>query len=140
MFGHETHLACRWARGIDDKMRIDERLVRPCGAHALGCVVGADDANEDALGTERGDIARHIAGATHDDLAAARGDHRRRRFRRDARDFAIDEFVKHQIADAEHGLARDFEKFLVGVEHDSTGTGPRRRDSAHSREPHLRAR
>ena len=29
-------------------------------------------------------------------------DHRRRRFRRHARDVAIDEFVEHQVADAQH--------------------------------------
>ena len=38
------------------------------------------------------------------DLAALDRDHRRRRLRRNARDFAIDEVVEHQIADAEHGL------------------------------------
>ena len=40
------------------------------------------------------------------DLAALDRDHRRRRLRRDARHLAIDEVVQHQIADAQHGLAR----------------------------------
>ena len=54
-----------------------------------------------------GDVARDVAGAADIGLAALDRDHRRRRFRRNARHLAIDEFVEHEVADAEHGLPDD---------------------------------
>ena len=43
--------------------------------------------------------------------------HRRRRFRRNARHLAIDEFVEHEVADAEHGLADDRMRQGFKIEH-----------------------
>ena len=61
--------------------------------------------DEDAVRAERGDAARDIAGAADNGLAALDRDDRRRRFRRNPRDVAVDEIVEHQVADAEHRLA-----------------------------------
>ena len=64
-----------------------------------------------------GDIARDVAGAADIGLAALHGDHRRRRFRRNPRHLAIDEFVQHEVADAEHGLAGHRKRQGVKIEH-----------------------
>jgi hypothetical protein len=79
--------------------------------------VVADDADEQTFRAEACDVARHVAGAADDDLLAADPDHRRRRLRRDARHLAVDEIVKHQVADAEHGLPADLAKPFLEIEH-----------------------
>ena len=50
-------------------------------------------------------------------LAALHGDHRGRRFRRNPRHLAIDEFVEHEVADAQHGLAGHRMRQGVEIEH-----------------------
>ena len=80
-------------------------------------LVLADQADEDAARAERGDVARDVAGAADIGLAALHRDHRRRRFRRNPRHLAIDEFVEHEVADAEHGLAGNRMRQGVKIEH-----------------------
>ena len=75
------------------------------GLQSCARIVVADQADKDAARAERSDVARDIAGAADIGLAALDGDHRRGRFRRNPRHLAIDEFVEHEVADAEHGLA-----------------------------------
>ena len=117
MLGHKAHLARGLARRIDHQMEFDQRM----GAERLGqCAAGivvADDADEDAARAERNQVARDIAGAADHQFAALDRDHRRGRFRRNARHLAIDKFIQHQIADAEHGLLGERGKVLVEIEH-----------------------
>ena len=91
---------------------VAERLAQ----RAAGIVV-ADHADEDAARAERDQVARHIAGAADHHFAALDRDHRRRRLRRNARHLAVDEFIEHQIADAEHGLPGEIGKMFVEIEH-----------------------
>ncbi len=88
-----------------------------CGLELRCRVVLADQAYEDTARAERGDVARHIAGAADIGLAALHGNDRRRRFRRNPRHLAIDEFVEHEIADAEHGLAGNRMRQGFKIEH-----------------------
>ena len=83
----------------------DPAFPRQRGFQRRAGVVLADQPDEDAARAERGDVARDVAGAADIGLAALDRDHRRGRFRRNPRHLAIDEFVEHEIADAEHRLA-----------------------------------
>ena len=118
MLGHETHLARGMPPGIDHQIGNDQivNLAERIGQRAAGFIV-ADQADENAARAERCDIARDIAGAADLDLAARDREHRRRRFRRNARDFAIDEIVEHEIADAENGLLRQKLEGFFEIEH-----------------------
>ena len=117
VLGDEAHLACCLPRGIEHQARIDQRIGGERLRERAARVVLADDPDENAVRPERGQIARDIAGAADHQFAALAGDHRRRRLRRNARDLAIDEFVQHQIADAEHGLGGKIGKMLIEIEH-----------------------
>ncbi len=120
------------------------------GQHQTGLIV-ADQRDKNAARAKRGDIARHVAGAADLDLAVADREHRRRRLGRYARDFAIDEIVEHEIADAENGLPADELEGFLEIEHALfrrcpglrellTDSGPRDRDNAsRSAAPPLRA-
>ncbi len=66
---------------------------------------------------ERRDIARYIAGAADLEHAMRDGEDRRWRFRRNARDIAIDEVVEHKIADAEDRLLWDNLEGFLEIEH-----------------------
>ena len=107
VLGDEAHLARGLPRLVDHKIGNDQtvELAERVGQRQAGLVV-ADQTDEDAFRAERRDIARHIAGAADLDRAVPDREHRRRRLGRNARDFAIDEIVEHEIADAEHGLLR----------------------------------
>ena len=85
----------------------------------IACGIIADETDENTPRAKRRDVARDIARAADIEFAAPCRDHRRRRFRRDARDFAIDEFVQHQIADAQHGLADNRLRQRIKVEHEN---------------------
>ena len=122
VLGDEADLARGHARAIDDQMGFDQRLGAELRRERAPGIVVAHHADEDAAGAERGNVARHVAGAAHDQLAPGHRQDRCRRFGRDARDLAIDEVVEHQISDAEHGLlGHELERFLE-IEH-----GARRR-------------
>ena len=107
MFGHEAHLARCLPSGVDHQIGHDRaaELAERIGQRQPGLVV-ADQADENAARPERRNVARDVAGAADFDLVVADREHRRRRFGRNARDVAIDEIVKHKIADAENGLLR----------------------------------
>ena len=64
-----------------------------------------------------GNVARHIASTADRDLVSLHRAHRRRRFRRNARDLAIDEVVEHQVADAEDRLLADAFQAGLEIEH-----------------------
>ena len=150
MLGDEAHLARGLPRLVDHQIGHDRavELAERVGQRQARLVV-ADQTDENASRAERGDIARHIAGAADLDLAVPDREHRRRRLRRNARDFAIDEIVEHEIADAEHGLLRNKLEGFFEIEHalpakaycaSFTGSDRRDRDkSSRSAAPRLRA-
>ena len=86
--------------------------------HTAPGVIVADNAEENAFCAERCDIARDVAGAADHDFLALHGDDRRRRLGRNARHLAIDEIVKHQVADAEDGELSGFLQLFFEIEHD----------------------
>src|SRR5258705_13317368 len=103
MFGDEADFSGRRPRGVADQQALDPALLRKLSLQLAARVALADQANEDAASAERGDVARDIAGAADIGLAALNRDDRRRRFRRNPRYLAVDEFIQHEVADAEHG-------------------------------------
>ena len=117
MLGDEAHLARGLPLRVGHQMKFDPRL----GGERLGQgnagIVVADHADENTARAERDQIARHVAGAADHHFAALDGDDHGRRLGRHARDLAIDEFVQHQIADAEHGLVGERGQLLVEIEH-----------------------
>ena len=120
MLGDEAHLARRRPRGIANQH--GSRSASPAPASALSFAPASSSPtrpDEDAARAERGDVARDIAGAADIGLAALDRDDRRRRFRRNARHLAIDEFVEHEVADAEHGLARN--RLRSGLQNRTSG-------------------
>ena len=117
MLGDEAHLARGRPPGIANQHAFDQALLRKQAFQFRARVVLADQADENAARAEGSDIARDIAGAADIDLAALHGNHRRGRFRRNPRHLAIDEFVEHEVADAEHGLAGDRMRQGVKIEH-----------------------
>ena len=113
MLRDEAHLAGGRARAVDDQNGLDRGIGRQRGVERAPRLVVADHADEDAARAERGDIARHVAGAADHEFAVADGEHLRRRLGRDAGDLAVDEIVEHDVADAEHGLPADKLQRLV---------------------------
>ena len=104
MLGYVTDLARGRARPIGNQMGFDQGFrAQPRGEHVAGVVL-ADHTDKNAAGAERGDVARHVAGAAGDEVAPGHRQDRSRRFRRDARHLAIDELVEHQVSHAEQGL------------------------------------
>ena len=117
MLRHKADLARGLPRRVDHQMEFDQRMGGQCIAQRAAGLVVADHADENTARAEPDQIARHVAGAADHHLGALDRDHRRRRFRRNARHLAVDEFVQHQIADAEHGLLGQVCKMFVEVEH-----------------------
>ena len=117
MLRHEANLARGLPRRIDHQVEFDQRMGAERLAQRAAGLVVADHADENAARAERDQIARHIAGAADHHFGALDRDHRRRRFRRNARHLAIDKFVEHQIADAEHGLPGEIREMFVEIEH-----------------------
>src|SRR5712672_4650417 len=120
MFGDEADFSGRRPRGVANQHALDPALLRKLSLQLAARLILTDQADEDAASAERGDIARDIAGAADIGLAALDRDDGRRRFRRNARPLAIDEFVEHEVADAEHGLTRDRLAQGFKIEHLST--------------------
>ena len=79
--------------------------------------VVADHAGQRRLTAERGEIARHIAGAAQHHRFMGGGQHRDRRFGRDARDLAMHEPIDHDVADdGDAHVADTVEKGLKGFD------------------------
>ena len=118
MFGDEAHLARGLPRLVDHQIGHDQtgELAERVGQRQTRLIV-ADQADQNAFRAERRDIARHIAGTADLDRAVPDREHRRRRLGRNARDFAIDEIVEHEIADAEHGLLRNEPEGVFEIKH-----------------------
>jgi hypothetical protein len=129
VFRHEADFACGHARRVDHQMEFDQRMGGQRLAQRAAGIVVADHADKNAARAERDQIARHVAGTADHYFGALDRDHRRRRFRRNARDLAIDELVQHQIADAEHGLPGQVGEMFIEIEHNVSGTCLRGRDS-----------
>src|SRR5947208_3724653 len=131
MLGNKPHLARRMATRFDHEMRTDRttKLGKRIGQCARRVVL-ADEADKDTVSAERADIASNVAGAADLDLAARHRQHRRRRLRRNAAHFAIDEIVEHEIADAEHSLLRYKLQRFLKIEHDCYRRAPKRHDRA----------
>ena len=76
----KAHLARGRTGRVDDQMGLDQRFDREGSHQRAAGVVLADNPDEDAARTQRCDIARHVAGAGDDDLAARYRQNGRRRF------------------------------------------------------------
>ena len=117
MFGHETHLSRRRPSWIANQRAFDQAFPREPGLQGLAGIILADQSDQDAARAEGSDIARDVAGAADVGLAALDGDDRCGSLRRNPRHLAIDEFVEHEVADAEHGLAGNRRRQGVKIEH-----------------------
>jgi len=117
MLGDEADLARRRACGIDHQMRLDQRLGGECPHYLRARVILADDPDEGAMHAERGEIAGDVAAAADHQLAARHRQDRCRRLGRDARDLAVDEVVKHQIADAKNRRFLEPRKLQIDTVH-----------------------
>ena len=105
VLGDEAHLARRLPRLVDHQIGHDQSVeFSQCVGQRQAGVVVADQADQNALRAKGSDIACHVAGAADLDHAALDREDWRRRLGRNARDVAIDEFVEHDIADAENRL------------------------------------
>ena len=121
MLGDETHFARRLPCLVDHKFGNDgAELGERVAQDETGLVI-ADEADKDARRAQRGDVARHVAGAADLDGIVLDPQHRGRRFRRDACDFAVDEVIKHHIADAENGLLGNEPQRFLKIEHARSG-------------------
>jgi len=105
MLGDETHLPRGRPCRVSDQHTLDQAFSCERVPERLACLVLADQTDKNATCAKARNVASHVPGATDIGLGALYGDHRRRRFRRNARDLAIDELVEHQVADAQHRLA-----------------------------------
>ena len=117
MFGNEAHLSRRRPRRIGNQHALDSGFLRQRGFQRRAGIVLTDQPDKNAARAERGDVARDVAGAADIGFAAPHGNDRRGRFRRNPRDLAIDEFVEHEIADAEHRLAGNRIRQGFKIEH-----------------------
>src|SRR4051794_34286376 len=103
--------------GIDDQDLLNQFFPGKLRLQYLAGNIIADKTDKDTSGSERGDIARDVSGAADIGFASLDRKHRSWRFRRNARHLAIDEFIKHQIADTQHGLTDDCARERVKIEH-----------------------
>src|SRR5262245_66416803 len=125
MLRYKTHLARGLTASIDDEMKLDQGMVAQCLGQLVACFVVADGSHEYATSAEGYQIASDVAGTSDHQFRAFDRDDRRRRLRRNPRDLAIDKFIQHQIADAEHGLIGKLGKMLIEIVHRVTDNDPR---------------
>ena len=99
---HETGFQSGRPPAHGDQIGFDIRQLTQQGSQFPALVIITDDADQGRVKAKRGKVARHIpCTARHGCFACAAHD-RNRRFRRDARDIAIDEPVQHDVADADN--------------------------------------
>ena len=104
---HVAHLARRLPCPVDHQVGDDRAELGERSAQCAAGLVVADQPDEYALRPERGDVARDVASAADLDRVVRHLQNRRRRLRRNPRDFAVDEIVEHDVADAKNGLLRN---------------------------------
>src|ERR1700722_18660511 len=118
MLGNKAYLARRLPAILDHEVgddRVGELAERICQRQSR--LVVSNQADKNTSRAKRGDVAGDVAGTADFDFVMTDRKHRRRRFRRDAGDVAIDKIIKHDVANAEDGLlAEELERFL-NVEH-----------------------
>src|SRR6185503_2458675 len=120
VLGDETDFSGCLPFTVDHQMKFDQWMVaQSLGQSAAGLIV-AYRSDEYAARAKSHEIARDIAGAADHQLGALYRNDRRRRFRRDPRHVAIDEFVQHQVADAENRLLGERRKMFVEIVHGPT--------------------
>ena len=129
VLGDETDLSGRLPLAVDHQVKFDQWMSAQRLGQGTACLIVADRPDEYAARAKRHEVARDVAGAADHQLGAFDRNHRRRRFRRDARYVAVDEFVQHQVADAENRLLGERRKMFVEIVHGPTGSGRRGRDS-----------
>ena len=117
MLGNKAHLARGRPGFVGDQFGHYRRQLSERLAEFGASLVAADQADENALGAQRRDVARDIAGAADLERVAGDFEHRGRRFRRNAGDFAVDEIVEHHVADAQHGLLPDRSQRFFKIVH-----------------------
>ena len=117
VLGDETDFSGCLPLAVDHQIKFDQWMSAQRLGQGAACLIVADRSDEYAARAERHEIARDIAGAADHQLGALYRNHRRRRFRRNPRHVAIDEFVQHQVADAENRLLGERRKMLVEVVH-----------------------
>ena len=98
-------------------MSLDQFFFREIRLEYFAGPVVSDQAYKNATRAQRGDIARNVPGAADIGFISLDGQHRRRCLRRDPRDFAIDEFIEHEVADAQDGLANHCTRQGFKIEH-----------------------
>ena len=140
VFGDETDLARGLPRVIDHEFGDDQSELGERVMQNLAGLVVTDQADENTLCAERCDIAGDVAGAADLDAVVFDLQNRCRRFRRNARNVAINEIVEHDVADTKNGLVADEPQGFFEVEHAVAPpalrslTGSDRRDQeSHSR-------
>ena len=117
MLGDETDLARGRTRRIDNEMGLDQGLGGKRPHQGAAGFILADDADENAARSEAGNVARDVARAADGQIIARHRQNRSRRFGRNARDFAVDEIIKHQVSDADDGLLGNELDHFFEVEH-----------------------
>src|SRR5438034_9942343 len=117
MLGDEAHLPRGRPLGITTRPAFDESFLRKRRFQFRARLILADQPDENTARAERGDVARYIAGAADIGLGALDRDDRRGRFRRNPGYLAVDEFVEHEVANAEHRLADNRTRKGIKIEH-----------------------
>ena len=136
MLGDEAHLSRGRLLGITNQHAFDETFLRKPRLQFRAGLVLADHPDENTARAERGDVAGHVAGAADVALGALDRDNRRGRFRRNPGHLAVDEFVEHEVSDAEHRLADNRMRKGIKIEHrNSLSVAGHRKRSARSRKP-----
>ena len=129
VLGDEADFSGCLPLAVDHQIKFDQWMSAQRLGQGAACLIVADRSDEYAARAKRHEIARDIAGAADHQLGAFYRNHRCRRFRRDARYVAIDEFVQHQVADAENRLLGERRKMFIEIVHGPTGSGRHGRDS-----------
>jgi hypothetical protein len=98
-------------RGLADAVRGDA-LAGEKSYELLARLVLTDDAGESRVCAEAGQVARHIGRSARIGRTALDVDHRHGRLGRNARDFAPEKLIQHQVANDENLPAREGPKEL----------------------------
>src|SRR4030095_13266822 len=89
MLRYKTYLARGLTASINNKMKLDQRMVAECLGQLAACFVIADGSHEYATRAEGHQVASDVAGSADHQFRAFDRDDRRWRLRRNPRDLAI---------------------------------------------------